>query len=193
MENTNYTQKLKDLDILANQLAQNQETYKKVQNLKFDERAYVLQLAGLYKLYKIGGIDLEMCKKLKTIANTDFRQIQTELYFCRQEYDAWLHRAKIIYRLQNELTDQINSKSPEALNTALKIVDEYSRQHIFIKLYQHINQSALTDKDIEDYINHCDALPERADKESAEKILHEWIGLMINERVIDLFRGTAPC
>lgn len=183
--------KLLTLDKLAYDWVQGEEDSLAFQGLRFDERAYVLQMANLYSLNKLGILPLKRCQELKKKAVHEFAQTQTELYFAKRDYDMWAKRPYEVSKRLNELSLQIKNKDPQFVKTALEIIDLLTKQFVYVKLYNHICQSGFGDSEIEEIIRTCDKLPEKADKDAAVKTFYTWIDLIVNDKTLECFKSLT--
>lgn len=186
-----FLERMKRFDTIAYRISKNEIDITYVSRFKFEERAYILQLAGLYSLmgtHKADDSFLEKCKELKEDFRRQYKKMHTDLYFCRKDYEWWLKSTRDLERERTRLTKQINARSPEVLNTALHIIDLYSRENIYCRLWEIIHKEVLSKEEIEEYINNCTTVPNKADRTAAFKTLQEFIDLITEERTVVLFR-----
>ena len=186
------TERMRLFDTIAYQIAREQVDINEISKYKFEERAYILQLAGLYKQMSFQPENEELkkkCKKLKEDFRREYRRTHTDLYFERKHYENWVQMPQALMIEETKLAKQINELSPDILNTALKIIDIYSGKNIYCKLYKIIKKGTLTQDEVKEYINNCDTFPEQIDKDTAYKILQKYLDLIAAERTVDLFRS----
>ena len=186
------TERMRLFDTIAYQIAREQVDINEISKYKFEERAYILQLAGLYKQMSFQPDNEELkkkCKKLKEDFRREYRRTHTALYFCRRQYERWVQRPRKLLIEKAKLVKQIKEKSTEVLKTAFRIIDIYSGEDIYEKLWEIHYKGILTPEEIKDYINNCDTFPEQIDKDTAYKILQEYLDLIAAERTVDLFRS----
>lgn len=186
------TERMRMFDTIAYQIAKGQADLQGISKYKFEERGYILQLAGLYSLMLTQRADdnfIKNAKKLKEEYRKEFRRINTDLYFCRKEYEQWVQRPHAIMIEEAKLTKQMKECSLDVLDTALHIIDLYSRKDIYCKLWKIIKKGTLTQEEVKEYIENCTTMPTQEDKDTAYKILQEYLDLIAAERTVDLFRG----
>lgn len=186
------TEHMRMLDTIAFQISKDQLDVNTVSKYKFEERAYIHQVAGLYRQMETqkGNDDfLKKAKKLKEEYRREYIRTRNDLHFCRKEYEWWVQRAHAIMIEEAKLVKQINECSADVLNTALHIIDLYSRKDIYCKLLKMIKKGALTQEEVKEYINNCDTFTEQEDKDAAYKMLQEYLDLIAAERSVDLFRS----
>ena len=186
------TERMRLFDTIAYQIAREQVDINEISKYKFEERTYILQLAGLYKQMSFQPENEELkrkCKKLKEDFRREYRRTHTDLYFERKHYENWVQMPQALMIEETKLAKQIKEKSTEVLKTAFRIIDIYSGEDIYEKLWEIHYKGILTPEEIKDYINNCDTFPEQIDKDTAYKILQNYLDLIAAERTVDLFRS----
>ena len=127
-------QRFQELDRLAYDMGPNMDDIK-LFSLRFEEMSYVLSMAHLYMLARMGAVSAAKGAELKRkyILRTD--KIHNELINARYMYHKELVNTLTYSKNMNQLTELINKGSAEALPKALEIIDHLSGAYIFTKLY----------------------------------------------------------
>lgn len=123
-----------ELDRLAYELGPNMDDTM-LFSLRFEEISYVIGMAHLYMLARMGAVSPEMGAKIKRKYILRAERIHTELINARYMYHRQLVNTLTFSKDMNKLTELINNKSAEALPKALEIIDQLSGAYIFSKLY----------------------------------------------------------
>lgn len=169
-----------ELDRLAFDLGPNMDETK-LFSLKFEEMSYVLGMAHLYMLARLGAVSAEMGVKIKRKYILRAERIHTELVNARYMYHRQLVNTLTFSKDMNELTQLINKKSANALPKALEIIDSLSGSYIFSKLYYN----AVKSGDYEAAITEVTSEPDRQQelKKAFERLLSE----ITNDRLPSAF------
>lgn len=173
-------QRFQELDRLAYDMGPNMDDIK-LFSLRFEEMSYVLSMAHLYMLARMGAVSAAKGAELKRkyILRTD--KIHNELINARYMYHKELVNTLTYSKNMNQLTELINKGSAEALPKALEIIDHLSGAYIFTKLYYN----AVKGGDYEAAIAEVTSEPDRqAELKSAfERLLSE----ITNDRLPSTF------
>ena len=173
-------QRFQELDRLAYDMGPNMDDIK-LFSLRFEEMSYVLSMAHLYMLARMGAVSAAKGAELKRkyILRTD--KIHNELINARYMYHKELVNTLTYSKNMNQLTELINKGSAEALPKALEIIDHLSGSYIFTKLYYN----AVKGGDYEAAIAEVTSEPDRqAELKSAfERLLSE----ITNDRLPSTF------
>jgi hypothetical protein len=173
-------QRFQELDRIAYDMGPNMDDIK-LFSLRFEEMSYVLSMAHLYMLARMGAVSAAKGAELKRkyILRTD--KIHNELINARYMYHKELVNTLTYSKNMNQLTELINKGSAEALPKALEIIDHLSGSYIFTKLYYN----AVKGGDYEAAIAEVTSEPDRqAELKSAfERLLSE----ITNDRLPSTF------
>lgn len=126
-----------ELDRLAYELGPNMDDVR-LFSLKFEEIGYVLGMAHLYMLARLGAISTEMGAKIKRKYILRAEKIHNELKFARFMYHRQLVNTLTYSKNMNQLTSLLKEGSVEALPKALEMIDHLSGSYIFTKLYHGV-------------------------------------------------------
>lgn len=172
--------RFQELDRIAYDMGPNMDDIK-LFSLRFEEMSYVLGMAHLYMLARMGAVSAAKGAELKRkyILRTD--KIHNELINARYMYHKELVNTLTYSKNMNQLTELINKGSAEALPKALEIIDHLSGSYIFTKLYYN----AVKGGDYEAAIAGVTSEPDRqAELKSAfERLLSE----ITNDRLPSTF------
>lgn len=149
-----------ELDRLANELGPNMDD-KRLFSLKFEEMSYVLSMAHLYMLARMGWVSKDIGAKIKRKYILRTEHIHNDLVHARYMYHRQLINTITYTKDMNDLAELLRSGSPVALPKALEIIDELSGSYILSVLYDH----AARNTDIDECINEV-----VADEDSREKL-----------------------
>lgn len=173
-------QRFQELDRIAYDMGPNMDDIK-LFSLKFEEMSYVISMAHLYMLARMGAVSAAKGAELKRkyILRTD--KIHNELINARYMYHKELVNTLTYSKNMNQLTELINKGSAEVLPKALEIIDHLSGSYIFTKLYYN----AVKGGDYEAAIAGVTSEPDRqAELKSAfERLLSE----ITNDRLPSTF------
>lgn len=159
-----------ELDRLAYELGPNMDDTM-LFSLRFEEISYVIGMAHLYMLARLGAVSPEMGAKIKRKYILRAERIHTELINARYMYHRQLVNTLTFSKDMNKLTELINNKSADALPKALEIIDQLSGSYIFSKLYYN----AVKGGDYEEAIVEVTEEPDRQAelKKTFERLLSE--------------------
>lgn len=140
-------------------------------SLKFEEISYVLGMAYLYMLARLGAISPETGAKIKRQFILRTERIHNGLIIARYMYHRQQVNTITYSKDMNELTHLINSGSPVAFPKALEIIDTLSGSYIFSTLYNH----SMRNMDLDQYISETEISIESKEKLQAvlSKLLNE--------------------
>ncbi len=110
----------------------------KLFSLKFEEIGYVLGMAHLYMLARMGVISAKTGAKIKRKYILRAEKIHNELKFARYMYHRQLVNTLTYSKNMNQLTALLKEGSADALPKALEIIDSLSGSYIFTKLYHGV-------------------------------------------------------
>lgn len=110
----------------------------KLFSLKFEEIGYVLGMAHLYMLARMGVISAKTGAKIKRKYILRAERIHNELINARYMYHRQLVNTLTYSKNMNRLTALLKEGSAEALPKALEIIDSLSGSYIFTKLYHGV-------------------------------------------------------
>lgn len=187
MQETNVKQELsarakrfQELDRIAYDMGPNMDDIK-LFSLRFEEMSYVLGMAHLYSLARMGWVSADMGAKIKRKYILRAEKIHNELVNARYMYQRQLSNTLTYTKDMNKLTELINKGSAEALPKALEIIDMLSGSYIFTKLYYN----AVKGGDYEAAIAEVTSEPDRQAelKRAFERLLSE----ITNDRLPSTF------
>lgn len=104
-------------------------------SLRFEEMSYVLSMAHLYMLARLGAVSADMGAKIKRRYILRTEHIHNELINTRYMYQRQIANSIIFSKDMNKLTALLKEGSAEALPKALEIIDSLSGSYIFTKIY----------------------------------------------------------
>lgn len=159
-----------ELDRLAYELGPNMDDTT-LFSLRFEEISYVIGMAHLYMLARMGAVSPEMGAKIKRKYILRAERIHTELINARYMYHRQLVNTLTFSKDMNKLTELINNKSAEALPKALEIIDQLSDSYIFSKLYYNAVKGGDYEVAIADVTEEPDRQAEL--KKTFERLLSE--------------------
>ncbi len=110
----------------------------KLFSLKFEEIGYVLGMAHLYMLARMGVISAKTGAKIKRRYILRAEKIHNELKNARFMYHRQLVNTLTYSKNMNQLTALLKEGSADALPKALEIIDHLSGSYIFTKLYHGV-------------------------------------------------------
>lgn len=110
----------------------------KLFSLKFEEIGYVLGMAHLYMLARMGAVSVETGAKIKRRYILRAEKIHNEIKNARFMYHRQLVNTLTYSKNMNQLTALLKEGSAEALPKALEIIDHLSGSYIFTKLYHGV-------------------------------------------------------
>lgn len=131
-------ERVAELDRIANSKEGPNIDDKKLFSLKFEEIGYVLSMAHLYMLARMGVISAKTGAKIKRKYILRAEKIHNELKFARYMYQRQLVNTLTYSKNMNQLTALLNEGSAEALPKALEIIDHLSGSYIFTQLYHGV-------------------------------------------------------
>lgn len=149
-----------ELDRLAFELGPNMDD-KKLFSLKFEEMSYVLGMAHLYMLARLGSVTPDMGAKIKRRYILRTEHIHNDLVHARYMYHRQLVNTITHSKDMNDLAELLRNSSPVALPKALEIIDSLSGSYIVSVLYDHAQRDTDIDSCIEEVT---------ADENSREKL-----------------------
>lgn len=132
-------QRFKELDRLAFDFGRVQDDMIHLCSLQPEEHAYVMSMAYLYTMYRLGAVSKPRCIEIKKRKIKEVTQIHNSLLYQRHMHRRWIECTKEFYKDYKELTDLIKKSDPQALRKALELVDMLSNQYVYTKLYQVAN------------------------------------------------------
>ncbi len=130
-------QRFQELDRLAYDMGPNMDDIN-LFSLRFEEIGYVIGMAHLYMLARMGAVSADMGAKIKRRYILRAEKIHNELVNARYMYQRQLSNTLTYTKDMNILTELINKGSAEALPKALEIIDMLSGSYIFTKLYYNV-------------------------------------------------------
>ena len=159
-----------ELDRLAYDLGPSMDD-KLLFSLRFEEISYVLGMAHLYMLARLGAISAEMGAKIKRQYILRAEKIHSELINARYMYQRQITNTIIFSKDMNRLTELLKAGSAEALPKALEIIDSLSGSYIFTKIYYNV----LKCGDYKEAVKHVCEEPDRQAQlvECFERLLAE--------------------
>ena len=149
-----------ELDRLAFEFGPNMDD-KKLFSLKFEEMSYVLSMAHLYTLARLGAVSAEQGAKIKRRYILRAEHIHNSLVIARYMYQRQLVNTITYSKDMNDLAELLRNGSSVALPKALEVIDSLSGSYIFSVLYDH----AMRDTDIDSCIDEV-----TADEDGREKL-----------------------
>ena len=129
-------QRFKELDRLAFDFGRVQGDMISLSSLPPEEHAYVISMAYLYAVYRLGAVSKKRCMDIKKQKIKEVTQIHNAMLYQRHMHQRWLACTKEFYKDYKELTDLIKKSDPQALRKALELVDMLSSQYVYTKLYK---------------------------------------------------------
>lgn len=128
-------QRFKELDQLAFDFGRVQGDMIALSSLPPEEHAYVMSMAYLYTIYRLGGASKQCCMDIKKQKMKEVTRIHNAMLYHRHMHQRWLTCTKEFYKDYKELTDFIKKSDPKALRKALELVDMLSNQYVYSRLY----------------------------------------------------------
>lgn len=129
-------QRFKELDRLAFDFGMVQNDMIAISSLPPEEHAYVMSMAYLYTMYRLGYVTINRCVEIKKQKIKEVTQIHNAMLYQRHMHQRWLTCTKEFYKDYRELTELIKKSDPQALKKALELVDMLSNQYVYTRLYQ---------------------------------------------------------
>lgn len=169
-----------ELDRFAYELGPNMDDMK-LFSLKFEDISYVLGMAHLYMLARLGAVSAEMGAKIKRKYILRTERIHTELINARYMYHRQLVNTLTFSKDMNRLTELINLRSSDALPKALEIIDSLSTSYIFSKLYYN----AIKGGDYEEAMVEVTTEPDR--QQELKKAFERFLSEITNDRLPCIF------
>lgn len=160
VELSSRAKRYQELDRLAFEWGPNMED-KKLFSLKFEEMGYVLSMAHLYMLARLGAISPEQGAQIKRRYILRTEHIHNGLVIARYMYQRQLTNTITYSKDINDLAELLRSGSHVALPKALEIIDSLSGSYIVSVLYDHAQRDTDIDSCIEEVT---------ADENSREKL-----------------------
>lgn len=167
-----------ELDRLAFDFVRVDTDIKKLSSLNFEEHAYVMSMAYLYAMYRLGALSKESCIEVKRRRMRECRRIHNSLVFTRHLQSRWLLCTKVYYREKGELVSMLRRKDPEALNKALELIDILSGEYIYTKLYERAD---TPDKQIVLFDELINEAADEAEYDGDREELKQLVGKIIEE------------
>lgn len=169
-----------ELDRLANELGPNMDD-KKLFSLKFEEMSYVLSMAHLYMLARMGWVSKDIGAKIKRKYILRTEHIHNDLVHARYMYHRMLVNTITYTKDMNDLAELLRSGSPVALPKALEIIDELSGSYIFSVLYDHSTRNTDIDECIDE------VTPDEGSREKLKDVLCRLLGEIEKESLPAVF------
>ncbi len=129
-------QKFKELDRIAFDFGRVQDDMITLSSLPPEEHAYVMSMANLYTMYRLGYVTKQRCIEIKKQKIKEVTQIHNAMLYQRHMHQRWLTCTKEFYKDYRELTELIKKSDPQALRKAVELVDMLSSQYVYTRLYQ---------------------------------------------------------
>ncbi len=127
-------QRYEELDSLAFEIGPTMDE-KKLSSLPFEEQTYVLSMAHLYMLHKMGLVTLSVAQSIKKRNIKRCERIRKGMLYARYLKQKELICTKGLYKEYTELVRLLKEKSSKALNKALEIIDSISGMYVLSKIY----------------------------------------------------------
>lgn len=128
-------QRFKELDRLAFDFGRVEGDLIALCSLPSEEHAYVMSMAYLYTMYRLGYVTKKRCVDIKKIKIKEVTQIHNAMLYQRHMHRRWIECTKEFYKDYKELTDLIKKSDPQALRKSLELVDMLSNQYVYSRLY----------------------------------------------------------
>lgn len=122
------------LDRLAYDFSRVQTDINKLCSLNFEEHAYVMSMAYLYTMHRLGRLSADFCKKVKQKLIRECQHIHASYEFARHLQKRWVICTKTYAEDKKELVSMLRRKDPKALRKALQIIDLLSGEYIYTRL-----------------------------------------------------------
>ncbi len=124
-----------------------------ISSLPPEEHAYVMSMAHLYAMYRLGKITKQCCVTIKKKKIKEVTQIHNAMLYARHMHKRWIECTKIYYREYKGLTDLIKNSDPAALRKALELLDLLSNSYIYTRMYQSADTANMQEIVFEDIID----------------------------------------
>lgn len=107
---------------------------KMLASLNFEEHAYVMSMAYLYTMHRLGSLSTEYCKKVKRLRIKECHSIHNSYEFARHLQERWVLCTKKYAAEKRELVRMVKEKDPRALIKALEVIDLLTDEYVYTKL-----------------------------------------------------------
>lgn len=147
---------IKNLKIAAYQAATRDDASmeENLCGLNVQERLYYMQMVYYYRLFAEGKIKLDEAKRTEQKILANYKRIDNALRLSQENYDRQVRLARATDIERTRLSKQLRAGDREYMETLLHLLDLYSGENIYAKLY-HEMQPPLTDQEMEDMIAAC--------------------------------------
>lgn len=165
-----------ELDRLAYDFVTVDNDIKKLSSLNFEEHAYVMSMAYLYTMYRLGALSKESCKEIKRKRMKECQSIHNSYMFQRHLHKRWVLCTKEYAEEKKELISMVKRKDPRSLQKALQLIDVLSGAYIYSGLYERVDDA---DKQTQLFEEIIDEATDEYDSDEDRERLKQLIGQLI--------------
>lgn len=115
------------------------------------EKMYFLEMLYYYRIYNLGGISVEEAKEIEQRVYSEFANLNNALRLSEEEYQRYIRCKQETNSERTKLVKQIRDGDRDFIHTLLHLLDIFSREMIYDKLYRAM-RSPLTDADLDQMI-----------------------------------------
>lgn len=122
--------------------------------MNVQESLYYMRMVYYYRLFDAGKIGISEVKQTEQRILADFNRLDNALRLSQENYQRQVRMARDCEMERTKLVKQLRAGDREFIVTLLNLLDLYTGENIYARLYQ-IMQPPLTDDDMDAMIAAC--------------------------------------
>lgn len=189
---TEAAKRYEELDRLAFDFVKVDTDVLKLGSLNFEEHAYVMSMAHLYALHRLGYLSASGCREVKKRRIKECQKIHNALMYTRHLQARWVLCTKVYYERHRELVELVKGRNPLALKKALELIDILSGQYIYSKLYAKTRAADVQTEMFEELIDEtCDEYEYEGEREEIKALIARIIEEYESGNMCAVFEGMT--